>query len=161
MEVSRKFHFTKWYKVYTKNYSWFQKLYAEFGQLQISNGKSKKLNFYGLLLSKRYIPSAKILCTEDLSNITSNYLWENSPNSLCHFRNHKSFFTTQLLCIFLAQTLHTFYKTSPSKCKLSDFPLLVLKFTKFLMSFCKQRVSFFSKFGSLYSVMRDNFSVLF
>ena len=45
---------------------------------------------------------------------------------------HESFFTTQLLCIFLAQTLHTLNK-SPSKCKLLHFPLFRLKFTKFLM----------------------------
>ena len=50
---------------------------------------------------------------------------------------YKSFFTTQFLCIFLAQTLHTFYKSIPSKCKFSHFPLLGLKFTKFLMSFLK------------------------
>ena len=86
---------------------------------------------------KKYIPSAKTLYTVGLSNITSNYLCVDSPNYLCYFWNHKSFFTTQLLCIFLAQTLHTFYKSSPSKCKFSDFPLLRLKFTKFLMSFFK------------------------
>ena len=45
---------------------------------------------------------------------------------------HKSFFTAQLLYFFLAQTLHTLYK-SPSKCKLLDVPLFRLKFTKFLM----------------------------
>ena len=73
---------------------------------------------------------------------------------------YKSFFT-QFFCSFLAQTLHTFYKSSPSKCKFSDFPLLRLKFTKFLMSFFKQKVSFSSKFGSFFSVMRDNSSVLF
>ena len=54
----------------------------------------------------------------------------------------KSFFTTQLLCIFLTQTLHTFYKSSTSKCKFSDFPLLALKITKFLMSFFKQKTIF-------------------
>ena len=86
---------------------------------------------------KKYIPSPKRSYTVDLSNITLNYLCVDSPNYLCHLRNHKSFFTTQLLCIFLAQTLHTFYKSSPSKCKFSDFPLLRLKFTKFLMSFFK------------------------
>ena len=85
---------------------------------------------------KKYIPSAKTY-TVDLSNITFNYLCVDSPNYLCHFWNHKSFFTTQLLCIFLAQTLHTFHKSSPSKCKFSDFPLLNLKFTKFIMSFFK------------------------
>ena len=76
---------------------------------------------------------------------------------------YKSFFTTQFLCIFFAQTLHTFYKSSPSKCKFLDFPLLGLKFTNFLMSFFKQKVSFSSKFLSVsfFSVMRDSSSVLF
>ena len=39
---------------------------------------------------------------------------------------HNSFFTTQFLCIFFAQTLHTFYKRRPSKCKFSDFLLFGL-----------------------------------
>ena len=111
-------------------------------------------------LPKKYIPSAKTLYTEHLSNITFNYLCENSPNYLCHFWNDKPFFTTQLLCIMLAQTLHTFYESSPSKCQLLDFPLLGLKFTKFLMSSFKQKVSCSSKCGHFFSVMRDN-SVLF
>ena len=81
--------------------------------------------------------------TEYLSNITFNYLCEILPNYLCHFLNHKSFSTAHLLCIFLVQTLRTFYKSRPSKCKFSYFPLLALKFTKFLMSFFKQKVSFF------------------
>ena len=110
--ASRKFnlHFTlnvlakilKWCKVYTKTDSLFQISHEKFGQLQTSNRKSKELKFDELLLSKKYIPSAKKLYTEDLSIITFNYLCENSPNSWCHFWNHKSFFTTQLLCIFLA-----------------------------------------------------------
>ena len=97
----------------------------------------------------------------DLSNITFNYLRENSPNSLCHFWNHKSFFITELACIILAQTLQTFDKNMPSKCKFSDFLLLELKFIKFLLSFFKQKMTFYSKFGSLFSVMRDNSSALF
>ena len=63
----------------------------------------------------------------------------------------KSFFTTQLLCIFLIQTLHTFYKSSTSKCKFSDFPLLALKITKFLMSFFKQKTIFLQRLD-LFSV---------
>ena len=89
----------------------------------------------------------------NLSNIFLNYLCENSPNYLCHFWNHTSFFTTQLFCIFIAQTLHTFYKNSPTKCKFSDLPLLALKFTKFLMSSLEPRVSFSSNFASLFSVI--------
>ena len=121
---------TKWCKIYTKTDSWFQKSREEFEQLQGSSGKSKKLKFDGLLLSKKYIPSARIY-TEDLSNITFNYLGENSINYLCH----KSFFTTELLFIFLGQTLYTTKIAHQS----ANFQtsLLRLKFTKFLMSFFK------------------------
>ena len=48
--------------------------------------------------AKKYI-SAKTY-PDDISNITFKYLCENSPNSLYHFWNHKSFSTTQFLCIF-------------------------------------------------------------
>ena len=63
---------TQWCKVYTKADSWFQKLHEEFGQLQTSSGKSKKLKLNGLLVSIKYILSAKTLNTDDLSNITFN-----------------------------------------------------------------------------------------
>ena len=88
---------TKWCKIYTKTNSWFQKSHEEFGQLQKSSGKSKNLKLDGLLLSKKHIPSAKTLYKEDLLNLLST---TRSPNSLNHFWNHKSFFTTQLLYIF-------------------------------------------------------------
>ena len=52
-------------------------------------------------------------------------------------------------------------KSSTSKCKFQDLPLLALKFTKFLMSFLEPRISFCSNFASLFSVMRHNSSVLF
>ena len=41
--------------MYTKTDSWFQKSHDSFGQLQTSSGKSKRLKFDGLLLSKNYI----------------------------------------------------------------------------------------------------------
>ena len=72
---------TQWCNVYTKTDSWFQESYKEFGQLQTSSGKYKKLKLHGLVVSKECIPSAKTY-TEDLS---FNYWCENSPNSLCHF----------------------------------------------------------------------------
>ena len=74
-----------------KTDSWFQKSYEEFGKLQTSSGKSIKLKFNGLHLSKKYIPSAKILYAEDLSNITYNYLCKNSPNSLYNFETISHF----------------------------------------------------------------------
>ena len=142
--VSRKFYLhlyicvslniTKWCKVYTKTDSWFQRSHEEFGQLHKSSGKSKKLKLDGLLSSEKYIPSA-IHYLQRISNIAVNYLYENSLNSLCYFQNHKPFFTTKLLCIFLLKyyILHTFYESSPSKRKFPDFPLLALKFTKIFL----------------------------
>ena len=61
--VLAKVLYTKWYKVYTKTDFWFQKSHQEFGQLQTSSGKSKKLKFDGLVLSKKCIPSDKTLDT--------------------------------------------------------------------------------------------------
>ena len=103
----------------------------------VKNPKSS--NSMGLHLSKNYIRSAKILYVEDFSNITFNYLCENLPNYLCHFWNHNSFFTTQLVYIVLAQMLHTLNKNIPSKWKFSEISVLKLKFIKFLMPFFKEK----------------------
>ena len=51
-------------------------------------------------------------------------------------------------------------KMIPSKFQFQHFRVLWLKFAKFLMSFSKQQVSFYSSFASLFSVMKDNSSVL-
>ena len=111
------------------------------------------------------VSPAKTLHTEDIANITFNYLCENSLHSLIHyilfFETISHFSRHDSSLFFLAQTLHTFYKISSSKCKSSDFPLLVLKFTKFLMSFFKQQISFSSKFESLFSAIRYDSYVLF
>ena len=67
--------------------------------------------------------------------------------TISHFSRHNP-------SVFFSQTLHTFGKSSPSKCKFSDFSLLAIKFAKFLMSFSKEKVSFSSIFGLLFIVMR-------
>ena len=120
----------------------------------------KNWNSMDCIFLKKYIASTKTLYTEDLSNITFNYLCENSPNPLCPFWNHHSFFTTPVVYIILAQTLHTFDKHIPLKYKFLDFSLLKFKLIKFLMSLFKQRVIFSLNFGSLFSVMRNDFWVL-
>ena len=76
-------------KIYTKIDSWFQKSPEEFGQLQTSTRKLKELKSDGLLLSKKYIASAKTLYTEYLN---FNYLCGNSQSylSLDHFLQHNS-----------------------------------------------------------------------
>ena len=66
------------------------------------------------------------------------------------------------LVFLLAQTSYTLNKNSPSKWNFWTFQWLGrLKFTKFLMSYLKSQVSFSLNFASLFSVMRDNSSVLF
>ena len=107
--------------------------------------------------------SAKTLYTEDLSNNSFNFSCGNLPNFLCHFWNHKLFFTTQLIYIFFAQMLHTVDKNIPKKCnffQIVDCSLLKLKFINYIMSFFKQKVSFSLNFGWLFSPMRDNSFVL-
>ena len=112
-------------------------------------------------LSKKYIPSAKTLYTEVYLKLLSTACGKIHQVSYVIFETIKSFFKTQLLFIFLDQVLHTLYKSSLSKRKFSDFLLLELKFAKFLMSFCKQKASFSSKFGSFFSVVREFFCIYF
>ena len=104
---------TKRCKVYTKIDPWFQKSYDEFRKkLQKSSGKSKKLKFDGLLLPKKYISSAKALHTGDLSNITFNYLCENSLDFLCHFSTGTTllyFFGSNIKVANHSANFQTFY----------------------------------------------------
>ena len=67
--------------------------------------------------------------------------------------------TSRLYCF--SSNITYFWQNISSKCKFSGFSLLKLKFIKFLMSFFKEKVSFSLKFGSLFSVTRDNSAVLF
>ena len=118
----------KFIQMLTLGFKYHMRNLKNFRQAVVS---SKNWNLMGF-----FVQTAKIY-TEDLSNITFNYLHKNSPNYVYHFWNHKSFFRTQLFSIFLAQTLHNFYKSSPSKWKFSDLPLQRLKLIKFPMSFFK------------------------
>ena len=63
--------------------------------------------------------------------------------------------------VILISNITYFLQKQPIKVQYSDLLLLALKFTKFLMSFFKQKVSFSSKFRSHFSVTRDHSSVLF
>ena len=101
-------------------------------------------------LQIKHIPYLTLLSTTCVKTDQITYV---IFDTICDFSRHNS------SVLFLAQILHTFYKSVPSKCKFSDFPLL--KLAKFLMSFFKQKVRFSSKFGSFFSVIRDNASSLF
>ena len=66
-----------------------------------------------------------------------------------------------LLCTFLAQTIYTLVKRSPSKCKRLRLRALRSKFIKFVMSILKWQVNSSSDFESFFIVMTHNFSVDF
>ena len=102
------------------------------------------------------------------STFFQTFEWSNksSPNSSCHFCNHKvsvhsnfaSLFSLMedSSSVFFSSYLMYFLQSSPWKCSFSNLPLLKSKFTKSLISFFKQKVSFSSKFRSLFSVMQDH-----
>ena len=70
-----------------------------------------------------------------------------------------SHFSQQNSSVFFSSNITYFRQSSLSKSKCSVFPPLALKFTKFLMSVFKQKASFSSKFGLLFSVtLRQIFS---
>ena len=56
---------------------------------------------------------------------TSQFFFKLSITLQCH---------EKLFCTFLAETVHDLDKRSPSKCKISDFQLLMQNFTKFVLS---------------------------
>ena len=122
--------------------SLFQKSHDEFGQLQTGTWKSKKLKFDGLLVFKNKF-------VQKLHFFSWNIIYKGFNFQLFVWKSTKllviiSFFSTELLCIFLGQTLHTFYKSCPTKCKFSDFLLFGLKFTKFFVIF-QAKSQFFLK----------------
>ena len=139
---------------YTKADSWFQKSHEEFGQLQRSSGKFKKLKSDGLPLSKKRISLAETFYKRIYPILLSTTCVKIHQFRYVNFETI-SHFSRKLLCIFFS------YQSGPSKCKFSDFPQLAWKFTIFFMSFFKQKVSFSSKFGQPFSIIRDNSYVLF
>ena len=62
---------------YTKTDSWLQKSHEKFGKLQTGSGKSNKLKFDWLILSKKCFLSAKALYTDLTTLLSTTY----SPNS--------------------------------------------------------------------------------
>ena len=121
----------------------------------------EELKFDWLLLKKTFLQLEHYIPKIYLILLSTTFVKIHQITYVIFETMYKSFLTTHFFCIAFAQTLHTFYKSILSKCKFSDFPMLGLKFTNFLMLFSKQRVSFSPKFRSFFSVMRDNSSVLF
>ena len=101
----------------------------------------------------------------------SKYKFSDFFNSSCKFWNRKvkvylnfaSLFSVMKYNSFVLFYLKPLYfgQKEPVEVKFSDFWVVGWKFNKFLMSCLKLQVSFSLNFASLFSVMRDNSSVLF
>ena len=112
----------------------------KFDGIQLSKNAFLQLKHY---IQRIYLTLVSTVCVK--IHQTPYVIFE----TISHFLRHSSLY-------FLTQLLHTFYKSSPSKCTFPDFPLLALKLIQFLMSFFKQKLGLSSKFGSFFSVRRDN-----
>ena len=115
------------------------------------------------------------LQTKEAHHITNFQIFEcfneSSPNSSYQFLNHKVKVYSNFVSLFsvtkdnssvffLSQTLYSGQK-EPIEVKFSDFWVFGWKFTKVLLAYLKLQVSFSLNFPSLFSVMRDNSSLLF
>ena len=107
--VSRKFHlhFTlmfqlRYYKMVQS--LGMQKLVSKITGIWTISDKQWKVQkveiWWAFVQKNTFLQLKHYIATVDLSNITFNYLCVDSPNYWCHFWKRKSFFTTQLLCIF-------------------------------------------------------------
>ena len=70
-------------------------------------------------------------------------------------------FRDRISLYFFSSNITYFLHKQPIKAQIFRLSTARLKFTKFLMSFFKQKVSFIQSLDSFFSVMRDNSSVLF
>ena len=121
--VLAKILYTKSGKIYTKTDSWFQKSHEKFGQLETSE-KSKKVKCDRLLLSKNTFLQLKHYINKIYVTLLSTTCVRICQITCVIFEAMSHFSRRNCSVFFLAQILHTFYKSSTSKCKFSDFPLL-------------------------------------
>ena len=96
---------------------------------------------------------------------TFGYFNESSPNSSCNFWNHKVRVCLNFASLFspMKDDSSVFFYSGQKyliEVKLSDFWVVGWKFTKIFMSYLRPQVNFSLKFASLFSVMRNNSSVL-
>ena len=99
---------------YIKADSWFQKSHEEFGQLQRSSGKFKKLKSDGLPLSKKRISLAETFYKRIYLILLSTTCVKIHQFRYVNFETI-SHFSRKLLCIFFS------YQSGPSKCKFQTF----------------------------------------
>ena len=94
---------------------------------------------------------------------------ESSSNSSCKGKVrgliqilHHCSLPWKITTLYISSPNLTYFgQKEPVKVKFSGFWVAGWKFTKFLMSYLKPQVSFSLNFASLFSVMKDNTSVLF
>ena len=125
---------TKWYKVYTKADHWFQKSHEEYEELQTSSGKSKKLKLLGFCPKNTFLqlkPIQRIYLTLlSTTCVKIHQITDVIFETTSHFSQHNPSVSFLLKHNILS-------RKEPIKVQFSDFQLLRLKLTKFLMSFFK------------------------
>ena len=98
---------------------------------------------------------------EDLSNITFNYLCENSPNSLCHYETIIHFSGHNSSVLFFCSNITYFLQKQHTEVQMLWLATARIKIRKIPHVIFQQKLRFSSNFASLFSVIRHNSSVLF
>ena len=92
---------------------------------------------------------------------TFNYLCENSPNCWCHFWNHKVIFHDATRMYYFSSNIIYFWQKYSIRVQIFRFLTIRVKIHQIFLVIFQAKSEFFSKFGSLFSVMTDNSFVLF
>ena len=90
----------------------------------------------------------------------SHAIFETTRSGFSQILHHCSMSWKITSLYFFSSNLIYFGQKVPIEVKLLDFWVFGWKFIKFLMSYLKPQISFSLNFTSLFSVMRDNSSVL-
>ena len=119
-----------------------------------------KHNSYEIFQLKHFMFSTKRTHDSTISQIfeCTN---EGSPNSSCHFRNHKVRVYSNFVSLFSFIKDNSFVFLQLKPCILWTKKAHRKEILRFLMLYLKSQVSFSLNIASLFNVMRDNSSVLF
>ena len=101
--------FTKWCKIYTKNWLLDPKIMSNLDNFRQAVKSPKSSNSIGCICAKNTFLQVK----HYIQRIYLTLLSTTVKIHQIHFWHHKLIFTTQIVCIFLAQTLHTSDKNIP------------------------------------------------
>ena len=125
-----------------KNWLLVSKIIWEIWITSYKQWKVQKVEIEWATFVQKHILLAKTY-TEDLSNITFNYLCENSPNSIYYFWNHKSFFMTHLY--YFSSNITYFSQKYPIKVQIFRFSTAWVKIHQISYVIFQTKSEFFFK----------------